>query len=128
MKRFSRFLSALLCIAVLCAALPPAWAAPAGAASGSISLTLRLDYDQPISQLQSRQVQVKLYQGQLLLGGLPLYQKADTTLSGYPAQVSVRTGCLDLSVSNLPLGSYTLELTGLGYRTVRQSVTLGSFS
>ena len=128
MKRFSRFLSALLCIAVLCSALPPAWAAPAGAASGSISLTLRLDYDQPIAQLQSRQVQVKLYQGQLLLGSLPLYQKADTTLSGCPAQVSVRAGYLDLSVSGLPLGSYILELTGLGYRTVRQSVTLGSFS
>ena len=129
MKRFHRLLSALLCICMLSSLLPPGAAAePSASPTGSVSLTLRLDYEQPAAQLQNRQVQAKLYQGKTLLGTLSLHQNSTTDLSGHPAQVSVRSDCLEFSASGLPQGTYTLELTGLGYRTFRQDVALGNYS
>ena len=134
MRLHKRILSLLLSAALLLPALPPARAAEGE--TGSVSATLRVDYPQSLEALRDRSVQAELFQGRRSLGTLDLTREDETDLDGFPAAVTLRNqdggelgggnwpGFLDLSVSGLPQGAYTLEFTGVGFVPFRQDVIL----
>ena len=136
--RSFRLRTALLAAAMflsLLAPMAPAGRAAEAAVTGSISATVRLDYDQTLAELRRREVRAELWQGETYLGAASLTEAGTLTLSGYPATVSHRDaagevlygdtpGCLDLRVDGLPQGSYTLRLSGRGYVTCEQTVVM----
>ena len=134
MRLHKRILSLLLSAALLLPALPPARAVERE--TGSVSATLRVDYPQSLEALRNRSVQAELFQGSRSLGTLDLTRQDESDLDGYPAAVTLRNqdggdlgggnwpGFLDLSVSGLPQGAYTLEFTGEGFVPFRQDVIL----
>lgn len=141
MRIRQRVLSLLLAGALLVPGLPAAEAAWDGADSGSISATVRVDWPQTLEALRDRRVRAELFQGGRSLGRLDLTEEnRRTDLSGYPAFVALRNqdggdlgggrwpGYLDLTVSGLPQGNYTLEFTGDGYADCRQKLTIGDYS
>ena len=133
-----RLLASLLAaILTLSLIAPPAGRAAAeSGVTGSVSATLRIDYEQSLEELRERNVQVEVLQGGASLGVLPLYESAETTLGQYPAAVTHRSrdggelgggswpGYLDLEVKGLPQGSYTLRFTGRGYVTCEETVNM----
>ncbi len=133
-----RLLASLLAaILTLSLIAPPAGRAAAeSGVTGSVSATLRIDYEQSLEELRERNVQVEVLQGGASLGVLPLYESAETTLGQYPAAVTHRNrdggelgggswpGYLDLEVKGLPQGSYTLRFTGRGYVTCEETVNM----
>ncbi|MCI8538900.1 MAG: hypothetical protein HFF18_09615 [Oscillospiraceae bacterium] len=139
MKLRVRLLSALLAASLLGSMSAPALAAsPPEPLTGSITATLRIDYAQSLSALQSRNVQVELLRDGKSLGSLPLAEVTSAaSLGGFPAAVSARNsdggslgggqwpGWLELSVQDLPQGSYALRFTGRGYTTYTQDIPLG---
>ena len=143
-RLFTRLLSLLLAAAMALSLLPgaaaPAYAAGASPITGSISAALRLDYDQSLSVLEDRRVQAELLQGNHSLGSIDLTQIGYQPLGGgYTASVSHRDGggetlgndwprFLDLSVSGLPQGSYTLRFSGDGYADYEETLRLEDYS
>ena len=133
-----RLLASLLAaILTLSLIAPPAGRAAAeSGVTGSVSATLRIDYEQSLEELRERNVQVEVLQGGASLGVLPLYESTETTLGQYPAAVTHRSrdggelgggswpGYLDLEVKGLPQGSYTLRFTGRGYVTCEETVNM----
>lgn len=129
-------------------------AAPAGAGSeqdalsaqddtvtGSISATLRIDYPQSLTALEKRRVKAELYRGSERLLSVDLWKASPPKEEGgCTVEVSARNadggelgsgrvpGCLDLTVSGLPRGEYELALTGSGYKSFTQALTIDSFS
>ena len=135
--RSFRLRSALLAAAMFLSLLAPmAPAARAADVTGSISATVRLDYDQTLAELRRREIRAELWQEGRYLGAAGLTEAGAQTLSGYPATVSHRDaageilygetpGYLDLRVDGLPRGNYTLRLSGRGYVTCEQTVVMG---
>ena len=89
----------------------------AGAAvTGSVSATVRLDFDQPLAELRRREVRAELWQEGNYLGAANLADAGNVSFSGYAAAVSHRDaageplfgeppGFLDLRVDGLPQGN-----------------------
>lgn len=141
-RRSFRLRAVLLAAAMflsLLAPMAPAARAAEAAASGSVSATVRLDYDQTLAELRRREVRAELWQGGTCLGEASLAEAGTYTLSGYPAAVSHRDaagealygetpGYLDLRVDGLPRGSYTLRLSGRGYAACEQTVVLDEYA
>lgn len=136
-----RILSLLLAGALLLPGLPAAEAAWSGEDNGSVSATVRVDWPQTLETLQDRRVRAELFQEGRSLGTLDLTREdGGASLEGYPASVALRNqdggalgggrwpGYLDLSVSGLPQGVYTLALTGEGYVDFRQELTIDRYS
>ena len=135
-RRSFRLRSALLAAAMFLSLLAPmAPAARAADVTGSISATVRLDYDQTLAELRRREVRAELWQSGTYLGAATLTEAGTQTLSDYPATVSHRDeagealygetpGYLDLRVDGLPRGNYTLRLSGRGYVTCEQTVVM----
>ena len=140
MRIKQRILSLLLAGALLVPGLPAASAAGSGADSGTISATVRVDWPQTLEALRDRRVRAELYQEGRSLGTLALTEDSRADLGGYPAVVALRNqdggelgggrwpGYLDLTVSGLPQGNYTLEFTGDGYADCRQELTIDRYS
>ncbi len=145
MKTHSRLLSGLLALLLVFGLILPGMPASAQpdepeapnppAVTGSLTMALRLDYAQPLEALTDHQVKAALYQGDEMLGEVPLSATAQGLMGEYPAQITAKnadggedtTGWpkyMELTVDSLPAGYYTLELTGLGYRTCTQTVDL----
>ena len=134
MKTHTRISAALLSASMLLTTAFPAWSAappqPESSAQGSVTATVRIDYPQYLEELNARQVQAELLQGETSLGTVDLTRPGTQPLSNdSTAEVSMRNrdngplengplpGCLDVTVSNLPQGNYALRFTGTGYRT-----------
>ncbi len=141
MRIKQRVLSLLLAGALLVPGLPAAEAAWGGADLGGISATVRVDWPQTLEALRDRRVRAELYQEGRSLGTLDLTEEdGRADLGGYPAAVALRNqdggelgggrwpGYLDMSVSGLPQGNYTLEFTGDGYADCRQELTIDRYS
>ena len=141
MRIKQRVLSLLLAGALLVPGLPAAEAAWGGADLGGISATVRVDWPQTLEALRDRRVRAELYQEGRSLGALDLTEEdGRADLGGYPAVVALRNqdggelgggrwpGYLDVSVSGLPQGNYTLEFTGDGYADCRQELTIDRYS
>ena len=141
MKKPSKILAALTAAALLLPSLPVPEAKAAEAVTGSIAATLRIDYAQALSQLSSRNVQLELRRGNSPLGDpIDLTREGSLTLAGYPVEVSARNtdggelgggqwpGYLDVTISGLPQGEYTLSFTGRGYAPFTQKVSLSDYS
>ncbi len=144
MKLRRQIPTALLAGAMTLSMLTPAWAvedsSPAGQAAGGLQAAVRLDYSQELDVLRSREIQAELFRGRTSLGQVDLTEAGAAMLDGCPAQVSLRDrlggeltgsalpGALDLSVTGLPLGSYTLRFTGRGYATCDVPFTLSTHS
>ena len=144
-KVHKRLLPALLAAVMLLSLLPPRAARAAGedgGRTGSISATLRIDYEQTLDALRERNVRAELLRGSQSLGSMNLWESAGGTLGGYPAAVTVRNrdgealvagnapGYLDLVVKGLPAGAgnlYTLRFTGRGYTACEQTVELNEY-
>lgn len=140
MKRYTRLLSLVLTVSMLLSlVLVPAQAAEEkDVVTGSISVTLRIDYAQTLSALAERKIQVELRRSGAALGQVSLSGTYDGMLKDtYPVQVRLRDtdggdltgdgwpGFVDLTVQALPQGSYELVFTGTGYRSFSQRVDLG---
>ncbi len=141
MRIRQRILSLLLAGALLVPGLPAAEAAWSGADSGAISATVRVDWPQTLEALRDRRVRAELFQEGRSLGILDLTEEnSRTDVGGCPASVALRNqdggslgggrwpGYLDLAVSGLPQGNYTLAFTGDGYADCRQELTIGNYS
>ena len=141
----TRICSAALAAALLMTTASPALAAessggPSGV-TGSISATLRIDYDQRLSALKDREVTAALSRGKTVLGEIPLWKGGSVSLEGgKTAQMSLRSrdggevagtvlpGSLSLTVGDLPQGEYTLTFTGRGYTTYTEDIELKDYS
>ena len=144
MKARIRICAALLALSMLCSLGTPALAAgtpePAETKTGSISATLRMDYPQSLEEIQQRKIQVEVKQGSNSLGKVDLGTPGAATLGGYPLNVTHRNSngatavgveipaYLELSLGQLPQGRYTLRVTGTGYQTYEQQITLQDYS
>ena len=112
----------------------------ADAAAGAIAATVRIDYAQSLAELQERDIRLEVLQGSASLGSVQLTRPGTYALSGSQALVSARNadggdlgggswpGYLDVELSGLPLGSYTLRFSGRGYVSFDQAVTLSDCS
>lgn len=142
-QRRSRLGPVLLAAAMLLSLLPPlapTARAAAEAVTGSISATVRIDYDQSLAVLQKRQVKAELLKGGASLGSINLTSAGTTSLlGGYTAQVSLRDASggplysewpsyLDLSVDDLPQGMYTLRFTGTGYVPYEETFAMEEYA
>ncbi len=141
MKRHKKIAAALVAASMALSMLPTAWAAePGGAGTGELQTTVRLDYSQELSVLQARDIQAELLQNGRSLGQISMTSQASGQLDGHPAQVELRDrlggaltgsalpGALDLTVSDLPAGQYTLRFTGEGYTTCEVPFAIGACS
>ena len=121
--------------------LAPAGAAErAGTATGQLQATVRIDYSQSIAELRERNLQAELLQGSASLGKVSLANSGSAQLGAASAQVSLRDrlggehmgtadpGALDLTVTGLPQGDYTLQFTGEGYARYNVPFTIESYS
>jgi len=137
-KRSFRLRPALLAAVMFLSLLAPMAPVAQGAGTavtGSVSATVRLDFDQPLAELRRREVRAELWQGENYLGAADLADAGNVSFSGYAAAVSHRDaageplygetpGFLDLRVDGLPQGSYTLRLSGRGYVTCERTVVM----
>ena len=135
-----RLLPTLLALAMIFSLLPVPAARAASGITGSISATVRIDYDQSLKELEDRGVQAELRQGSQLLGTIDLTAAGQQSLSGNrAAQVSLRDqsggplysewpGYLDFTVDGLPQGAYTLRFTGRGYAPYEETVYMTDHS
>lgn len=148
MKTTSRLLALLLIFAMLLslgtaalAAEPMALTAQADSAvTGSITVTLRIDYAQRLSELEARDLRLELFRGNASLGQIRLTQPGEQALIGYTATVSARNAdggelgggqwpaALEVVVDGLPQDDYKLKFTGTGYREFSRNVTLADYA
>ena len=144
-----RILSGLLSLALAgssCTAwLPAAAAAPetgqalsAGQAAGSVALTLRFDLPQRADEVEDRDIRLTLTGGgrsvAVSLGGAGASGAEGLTVStqalnvlGAPLTTEQRLGAYEAVIAGLPLGEYTMEVTGLGYTPRSAQVTLQDY-
>lgn len=103
----------------------------APSAYGNLSATLRFDYQQQMQEVLTRNIKATLYQmpSGRKIGDIPLDTATGSsgTVGGYDFTVTAKNvdgapmngetwiGYYDISVPNLPTGSYRLEFTGKGY-------------
>ena len=141
MKTHKRIPALLLTASMALSMLTPAWAVEkAGTATGELQATVRIDYSQSMDVLRERKIQAELLQGQTSLGSVSLTQAAETQMNGCKVQVSLRDrlggeltgtadpGALDLTVTGLPQGDYTLQFTGEGYALCKVPFTIQNYS
>ena len=141
MKTHKRIPALLLTASMALSMLTPAWAVEkAGTATGELQATVRIDYSQSMDVLHERKIQAELLQGQTSLGSVSLTQAAETQMNGCKVQVSLRDrlggeltgtadpGALDLTVTGLPQGDYTLQFTGEGYALCKVPFTIQNYS
>ena len=141
MKTHKRIPALLLTASMALSMLTPAWAAEkAGTATGELQATVRIDYSQSMEVLRKRNIQAELFQGQSSLGKVILTEATQTQLTGCTAKVSLRDrlggertgtadpGALDLTVTGLPQGDYTLQFTGNGYALCKVPFTIKDYS
>ena len=135
-----RLIAALLAVCLVAGLLPAAGAAgtSAGTSSvkGSISATLRMDYDQNLDELEQRKIQATLTKDGKEVVSVPLYKEQDT--SRYQVSMRNRDGgplgndawpaYIDLTIEDLEPGTYTLKLTGEGYVTYTKELKLSEYS
>ncbi len=140
-KIHRRLLSGLLS-ALLALSLLPRAASAAAESDGSISATLRIDYEQKLTELQERNIQAEILYGKQTLGTVDLTKIGTNTLeNGLKAEVFHRDrnggelvseydypGYLDLTVDGLPRGSYTVRLTGSGYVSHSETVEITNYA
>ena len=141
MKTHRRISAALLAASMALSMLTPVWAAEkASTAAGELRATVRIDYQQTLNELKERNVQAKLSRNGQSLGTVSLTKSAQTQLNGCIAQVSLRDqdggaltgtaapGALDLTVTGLSQGKYTLRFTGEGYAGCDVPFTIENYS
>lgn len=152
MKHAQRVLALLLTAALGTSSLGalPAYADPvssgAAAATGTLSATLRFDYRQELKEVQRRDLQVALVSSTgSTLGTYPLTTAATQQIpadgKAPAAQVTAKNpdggimngediiGFYDITIPDLPLGSYTLKFIGTGYKAYEtNAVKLDDFS
>ncbi|MCI8284138.1 MAG: hypothetical protein HFE90_02560 [Firmicutes bacterium] len=143
MRARVKALSVLLTLCMLCSLLytPVASAATEqtdGSVTGSISATIRIDYEQTLDEIKERMVKAEILKGGTSIGSINLwedfssgYLKKDT--KEYPFEVKVRSNdnnpeYLDFTVKNLPTGKYTVKFTGKGYVSYSENITLSDYS
>lgn len=110
---------------------------------GSITATLRFDYPQSVKTLQARNIAIELRTGETPIGVATLGTQsvAQIELGGYQATLSLKNtdgvpvttetqaGYLELAVSGLPQGNYSLAFRGDGYQnSTVTGITLQDFS
>ena len=107
--------------------------------TGSIALTLAFDLPQRADEVQSRNIRLNLTGGGKNItvslkdgsatgaAGLSVSAEARNTL-GAPLTTEARIGAYYAVVSGLPLGDYTMTVTGAGYTACTTSVTLQDYS
>lgn len=135
MRKFGNVVSWVLCAAMLMTMLFPfssvAFAADeeqsGGMAVGNITATLRFDYPQILENVKSKKITAALSRGNELLGSVILDGSKSVKYAQYNAQVIAKNrygteisteaeiGYFDISVFDLPLGSYTFTFSGDGY-------------
>ncbi len=135
-----RLIAALLAVCLVAGLLPAAGAAgtSAGTSSvkGSISATLRMDYDQNLDELEQRKIQATLTKDGKEVVSVPLYKEQDTSRyqvsmrnrDGGPLGNDVWPAYIDLTIEDLEPGTYTLKLTGEGYVTYTKELKLSEYS
>lgn len=112
-RRSFRLRSALLAAAMFLSLLAPmAPVARAADVTGSISVTVRLDYDQTLAELRRREVRAELWQSGTYLGAATLTEAGTQTLSVYPATVSHRDEAGEALYGETP-GYLDLRVDGL---------------
>ena len=143
MKTHKRIPAVLLAASMVLSMLTPAWAEErAGTAAGELQATVRIDYSQRMDELRRRDIQAELFQGQKSLGAVSLTEAEPngTTLNGCMARVSLRDrlggeltgtadpGALDLTVTGLSQGDYSIRFTGEGYARCEVPFSIQDYS
>ncbi len=151
LNHFRRAVSGLLSIALtgsLCTTWLPAMAAAQSITpdaqtvrqtTGSIALTLRLGLPQRVEEADSRAIQLRLSGNgtemtlSLASGQATGADRLRTTVEkqnsqGAPLTTEAQLGRYEATVSGLPLGTYTLTLTGKGYAPCTTQVTLQDYA
>ena len=132
-KQLKQLIAALLAAALMLPMSAPARAAgsvrEAGQTpTGRVEATVRLDYVQTWDELVARDLQAELLRGEVSLGKVSLTSGKTEGQTDCSFEASARNregapldggtalpGALDLSVTGLPEGEYTLRFTGEGY-------------
>lgn len=143
LKRLTAWaLSLILALSLLAPGLPAAYAAPAGTPTGSIGLTLRFDLPQTAANAAGRNIQLEVRgSGGAARISLPSGAALENSLGASVSAVvkntdgviltnESRVGYYEVELSGLPAGGsrYDLTLTGMGYKSFRQTVTLDGYS
>ena len=141
MKTHKRISAALLAASIALSMLAPVRAAEQpDAAPGELQVTVRIDYSQSMDALRSRNIQAELVRQGMSLGTVSLTGAAQAQLGGCAAQVSLRDrtggeligtadpGALDLTVTGLPQGDYTLRVIGKGYARCEVPFSIQDYS
>ena len=152
LNHFRRAVSGLLSIALtgsLCTAWLPA-AAAAGTtqpvvktespSTGSITLTLCFDLPQRVDEVKSRAIQltlrdssdrtvaqVDLSEGTYQADGLTVSVEKQNT-QGAPLTTEQQMGAYEVVLSGLPVGTYSMTVTGRGYTECATTVELQNYS
>lgn len=140
-RLISGILSFAMVFSLLAAGLPRAEAASADGPTGSIGLTIRFDLPQSAANAAGRSIQLQVSRGgQRTVVPLPAgtaqenglgatVSSAVKNVDGVELTTETRVGYYQVELSGLPAGGaeYELSLTGTGYKTFRQSVTLDGY-
>lgn len=151
LNQLRRLTAGLLSVALL-GTLSPAWLPAASAAqadstsqvrqdTGSIAVTVRFDLPQRVDEVNSRGLRlqitgpgvnaaVSLADGTVSGSGLTAQQVQleQQNTQGVPLTTEQQLGFSQAVLSQLPLGTYTLTLTGKGYASCSAQVTLKDYS
>lgn len=151
LNQLRRLTAGLLSVALL-GTLSPAWLPAASAAqadstsqvrqdTGSIAVTVRFDLPQRVDEVNSRGLSlqitgsgvnaaVSLADGKVSGSGLTAQQVQleQQNTQGVPLTTEQQLGFSQAVLSQLPLGTYTLTLTGKGYAPCSAQVTLKDYS
>lgn len=146
MRTYKRLLSGILAGTMAMSLTAPAGASDrtdiqavsADAVHGSIRATLRLDYAQTRDTLRKRNVTLSLKQGDKKLGSVDLGNGTSQGLDDVTYTARNKDGgdlgggewpdYLDVTLSDLPQGDYTLEFNGTGYVPFTQKVALHDYA
>ena len=108
--------------------------------TGSIKATLRFDYPQLLEKVRQKDIKVTLYKDNERLGSAALdgtvtggiQNQASVvmkTVDGVERTTEAEIGYLDVDISELPLGAYSLLFEGDGYQTYKTpAIQLNDYS